>query len=348
MVKLTPREIPQFLKSPPENIWAVVVYGPDHGLIREHARTLAQTVVEDINDPFRTTTLTSKKITADPALLPDEANSISLTGGRRLIKINDATDSLTKPLTESLNSMKSDTMIILEAGDLPKSSSLRRLAEKNPHAAALPCYADDPKTLNNIITTTLNAAGLQPSHDAKLYLITNLGNDRRVTLSQLNKVILYMGGQGIAPSKLEKTPLTLEDVQEAIGTNSAANVLEDVVYATASKNCEDLERALDISLANGETPIQILRAHVRHFQNLRLATGYMQETPNINDVLNKLSPPIFFKRRDAFKIHMRLWSLEKLISALKLLEHTEIQCKSTGMPAVVLCRRCLIRLTVKR
>jgi len=46
-VKLQPKAIDGFLRKPDPKIRAVLLYGPDSGLVRDRAQTLGRTVVPD-------------------------------------------------------------------------------------------------------------------------------------------------------------------------------------------------------------------------------------------------------------------------------------------------------------
>jgi DNA polymerase-3 subunit delta len=82
-MKLQGAAIERFLSRPDPAARAVVLYGGDEGLIRERARRLGRHVVEDLNDPFRVAVLTADAVAADPALLADEASSLSQAGRNR-------------------------------------------------------------------------------------------------------------------------------------------------------------------------------------------------------------------------------------------------------------------------
>ena len=179
--------IDSFIKAPPQKISAVLLYGPDGGLVRERAKVIGKSAVENLADPFRVTILTGKEIIEDPLRLSDEAGALSLIGGRRLVRVKEPTEGITRALAQALD-VQSDTLFVIEAGDLATRSSLRRLIEEHNNAAALPCYADDGQTLRNVILQTLRHRGLRPDRDALEYLMSHLGSDRQITKSELEKV----------------------------------------------------------------------------------------------------------------------------------------------------------------
>ena len=81
-----------------------MLYGPDEGLVRERADTVARSVCPDLNDPFRVADLTAAVLAADPARLADEAAQLSLIGGRRVVRVRGAGDALAKLFAEFLAS----------------------------------------------------------------------------------------------------------------------------------------------------------------------------------------------------------------------------------------------------
>ena len=66
-MKLPAARIAAFLQRPDHAIRAVLLYGPDLGLVRERADILARTVCLDLKDPFRVADLSSAALAADQA-----------------------------------------------------------------------------------------------------------------------------------------------------------------------------------------------------------------------------------------------------------------------------------------
>ena len=80
-MKLDARRLPAFLKDP-GSCRVVLLHGEDAGLIRDRADTLVRLVAGGLDDPFLVADLTRE--TADR--LGEEAASMSLTGGRRVVR----------------------------------------------------------------------------------------------------------------------------------------------------------------------------------------------------------------------------------------------------------------------
>lgn len=338
-MKLTGKTIERFLAKPDPQIMAVLVYGVDAGLVHERANQLVRGAAGSLDDPFRVAVLTGKALKEDPARLADEAMAMSLTGGRRAVRIEDADDDVAAILKSYLAGAKAspatDSLIVLEAEELPSRSALRKLCETADQAAALPCYRDEGANLSGVIKDKLQQEGLGIAPDALSYLSARLGGDRAVTLSELEKLALYMGGGG-------KT-VALADVEAAVG-DSAAHAVDDLVYALSDRDMAGVERGLARSLGEGAAPISLLRAAARHFLRLQWAVGKADQTGGIEGAMRGLRPPVFFKYEDRFKAAAKRWSPGGIATALERILATEQLCKRSGSPAETLCRRVFLEI----
>lgn len=334
-MKITAGAADRFVAAPPESLRAVLIYGPDSGLVRERAGRVIAATVDDPTDPFRVTELPAEALRDDPARLFDEAGALSLAGGRRLVHVRDATDSLADSFAALLSGPATEALVLIEAGALGSRSRLRALFEKADAGAAVPCYVDDGRTLQPVIRETLGAAGLRVSNDALAYLIANLGGDRLVSRSELEKLCLYMGPGG--------GEVTLSDAAACVG-DSAAMTLDDIAFAVGGGDIAGLPRLLDRAYHEGVQPVGVLRAVTRHFERLHLAAGMVEQGRPMDGALKALHPPVFYKQADAFRDQVRHWPTGRLGDALEALGEAEIDCKTTGMPAVAVCSQSLLRL----
>lgn len=336
-MKLAGRQIAAFLRgAPPPELLAVLLYGPDDGMVRERARLLAGKVVEDVRDPFRVATLTGPDLKADPALLADEAAAISLTGGKRLVRLRAAGDDCAKALEAVLDGPAADALIVVEAGDLPPRSRLRKLAESHGRAAALPCYADDADAVSRLVEHAVRSAGATIEPDALAFAADHLGNDRMTTRMEAEKLALYAGEGGT---------ITLEDAVACVG-DSAVLSLDDIAFAAGAGDLAGLSGALDRAAAETTAPVSILRAVGRHFQRLDTAQTLVAagQAADIRTAMTRLRPPVFFRRRDAFARQVRRWPQSRVLAAIARLNRAEIDCKTTGLPDRAIVERVLVDL----
>jgi len=333
-MKLAGNRIEAFLKSPDAAAKAILIYGPDSGLIKERLDRLAKTVLADLSDPFRITDIAASSLRDDPARLSDEAAAIALTGGRRVVRVRDAGDNATSPFQSFLAHPMGDALVLVEAGELGPRSSLRKLFEGADNAVALPCYADEGGGLEAVIHETLKAHGLTAEPDAVAFLADHLGGDRKLTRSELEKLALYMGGPG---------RVKLEDAAACVG-DTAAMSMDDLCMSAAGGDHAEAQRVLDRLFAEGTSPIAILRSLQRHFQRLHFCAGGILKGRTADQVVSSLKPPPHFRVADKLKVQLGRWPADRLAQALELLVNTEIDCKTTGMPAEEICSRAVMQL----
>ena len=335
MVKVAPRSTARFVASPPAEAAVVLIYGPDRGQIAELGQTIVKAVAEDPADPFRVAELAPAAVQEDPALLGDEARAISLTGGRRVVRVRGAGDALTKHVDSYLDDPSPDSVIVLEAGELQARSSLRKLTESHARAAAIACYRDEGAGLTNLVTDALAAHKVRIAPDALRYVTQQLGADRQESRNALEKLALYAGDGG---------QVTLEDAEAVVGDISESN-LDALAQAVAAGQSSEAQRLVQKLFAEGTNPVQVLRALVRHFNRIAEARAHVDAGLEPEAAVGKLRPPVFFRAKPGMVAATRGWNMPRLQNALDRLLRAEIDCKTTGMPAELMCARAVLALS---
>jgi DNA polymerase-3 subunit delta len=334
-LKLERQRIASFLKSPEKSFRACLIYGPDRGLVAERAQTLACAIVPDTQDAFRVIHLSPDALGANAARIGDEAAQLSLTGGRRLIWIKEAGDAAGSPLAAFLKSPPpGDAFVLVEAGDLKPRSALRRAFEGSPNAACIACYLDGPREIEALVREVLGARKVSADAAAVQYLTSSLGGDRMMSRMELEKLALYAGEGG---------RIGFDDAASVVGDSAELSV-DDVVLGAAEGDTPGFERALHRALSEGEAPVRILRAAMRHFERLHRAGAKMAAGASEEEAIAALRPPLFFKVKERFKRQLRLWPPKRAAAVLGALTETEIKVKSAGMPAETLTRAALLRI----
>jgi DNA polymerase-3 subunit delta len=331
-VKLAPARIAAFLQRPDPEMRAVLLYGPDEGLVRERAEVVARSVCPDLKDPFRVADLTAAGLAADPARLADEAAQLSLIGGRRVVRVRGAGDALAKLFSGFLESTPGDALVVVEAGELASRSALRRGFEAARSAVAIGCYPDTPRELAAVIRETLVAHRVSASRDAGQFLVEQLGGDRLLTRSELEKLALYVGEGG---------RIELEDARLSV-SDTAALELDDAIMGAAEGDAAVVERVLGRIFQQGESPVSIIRALLRHLHRLHVLTARGAGGASIDEVLRTARPPIFFKQEDSFRRQLGLWTEARLRPQLDRVANAELNMKTTGLPAETICREAML------
>ncbi len=334
MTRIAPRQAESFLRRLPEEVAGVLVFGPDEGLVRERAETIAAQVVEDPGDPFRVSRLDAGEVKADPARLADELGAISMLGGRRLVRLRDAGDALAGEIAAACERDWGDSLLLVTAGDLGPRSRLRRLFEDDARLAALACYRDEGATLSRLVETVLGEAGLTVDREARDWLVARLGEDRQASRRELEKLVTY---------KLDDPDrnLHLAELEELIGDASMVSI-QGVVQAVLAGELAGVEHAWGRVLAQGESPIAVLRVLQGRFQRLAPMVAAVADGRDAAGIVAAARPPIFFKERATWTKALRQWNPGRCARAIRRLTEAEIAAKTTGrLPEVEVGRLCL-------
>lgn len=334
-MKLQGAAIAGFIKRPDPRARVILIFGPDSGLVRERANVLGRTVVSDLNDPFRVVDLTGRSIADDSARLADEAAAMSLTGGRRLIRVRDAEDSVAAAFGAFFKDPPpGDSLIVVESGDLATRSKLRTLFETAEIGVAVPCYVEDERSLERIVDDLLRERGIKADPEVPSFLARRLVGDRMVARSEIEKLSLMILG---------RDRLTIEDVEAGVGDASAQDP-DEPGLAAADGDFAGLDRALGRLYGDDVSPVAILRTAQRHFQRLRTVAAMMGEGGSAESVIERLRPPVYFKLKGRLARQARKWTVPALNRALERLVEAEADVKRTGIPDRAVCARALFQI----
>jgi DNA polymerase-3 subunit delta len=331
-----------FVRKPDTSMRVVLTYGNDDGMIAERGRVLAQSVCADLTDAFRVVELSGAQLKDDTARLADEFQSMSLIGGRRVVRVRPAGDEITAAVEAVFEATAGDALVVLESGNLPPASTLRKLVTAARTGAAIACFEDSERSLEDLIGRVLASAGLRADDDARDYLLDNLGGDRGLSRSELEKLTLY---KGIATKDTPAAAriVTLDDAMAMIG-DSAAIGLDDAVYAAFDGDPAGLDRALDRVFSEGMAPASAIRAFQRHADMLHRLSGAVAAGARADEAIGRLRPPPHFSRRPVLQRQAGAWPARRLADLLELLIEAEMQCKTTGLPDEAILRRAALRV----
>ncbi len=331
-MKIPPGRVEGFLKKPDAGIRAVLVYGPDAGLVRERADRLASGVAPDAADPFRVSELPAADLAQDPPRLNDEAAALCMTGGRRVVRVRDADDRLGGMFERFLAEPPGDALVVVEAGELGPRSKLRAAFEAAATGGALPCYVEDGAALHAAVRAALAERGVKADDAAVRTLAGLLGPDRMLLRGEVEKLALYLGDRRAA---------TAEDV-EACSADAAATSLDEAIDSCLAGNLAAADRALQRLAAEGVAPVRVLRSMAAHLARIESVHARAAAGEEIGRLM--AAQRIFFKRQPAFRAQLRIWRGQRLARALDRVVEAEMRCKETGAPDRAICERALLGL----
>lgn len=341
MAKLKAHEVDTFIAKSAPDFRIYLIYGPDRGLVSERSATIAKGLKIPLDDPFSVIRLEAGTIHADPARLADEALTVSMFGGERLVWIKDAGNE--KGLVEALKALASRppdaATVIIEADDLKPASALRSLCENSSAIMALPCYADDAKGVDRLIDSQLSEARLTIALDARQLLKGSLGGDRLASRSELEKLLLYSRGSG---------QINIADVEAAIGDVSASS-MDELVDAILSGNTVDLD-VIFAKLTGRGTSIQtILSTLTRQLNSLmEQRFGMDNEGKSAATAVASARPPIFFARKALVERILGSTSTDTFLRYLARIQSTVLESRKNANLANAICHRTLLAMSIEQ
>lgn len=327
-MKLDPRRVDAFLRDPGA-CRVALLYGEDVGLVRERAAQLVRAVAGSLDDPFRVAELERDELSR----IPEEMAAMSLTGGRRVVRLREAGETAS-PFVQAVLNGKSDALLVIEAPGLSSRGKLRGLLERAADGVAIPCYPQEGRALEQVIRDTLAELDVTAEADALTWLSGQLGADRAVTQREAEKLALYAGRGG---------RIDIVDSRICVG-DLAGLSLDDAMFAATSGDITGTDRALELAMAEGAAPVGVLRACLMHLQRLQRASAAMAEGMSAAQAAKASRPPVFFRREQAFVSALQLWSAEQLQAACARIWDAERACKRTGAPAEPISRSAVLGL----
>ncbi|MBK8840070.1 MAG: DNA polymerase III subunit delta [Hyphomonadaceae bacterium] len=325
-----------FCEKPQGATRIALIFGADPGLVSTSADTLAYNWLPS-PDPFNIIKLHDEDLKRDPQMLGDELVARSLMGGERLIRVRVDKDASSKYLLEILadidkGALTPEAFWIIEAGELNKTNKLRVGFEEAKSAVALQLYADDEAAVSDLVTKRLAAAGVAIEPEALAVFAADLPGDRRLALSELEKVELYAIGLGRSITLADISQLASAEQPRGADDAADAAILGDAPQATLSIN-----RYLDA----GGNPISALRT--LHFRMLRVSDAVASGA----GTGMRLRPPIFEKEWAAFSRAIRDWRAPVIHRAFTRLYEAEKSCKQAGAPSDAIVRNLIHKIATR-
>lgn len=318
----------------------ILIFGPDQGLVSERAKKVAQKTGVDLNDPFTVVQLTAADLTSDPGRLADEANSIGLFGGEKLVWVKGASNE--KQLVDGLKVLgenpPSGAWIIVEAGDLKKNAGLRKLAASEKAISAFPCYADDSRALNGLIDEVLQQFQLRISNSARGLLISQLGGDRKASRNEIEKLALYC---------LHEDTIEDHHVNEVIGDASGLSV-DDAVNAVFTGNRRELLHAFT-KLGASKTPVfLVLQGVLKQFQMLDSLKAEMDEGHMAPPAaIAKFARGLHFKKKPVVERALAAWPAQNMKREMERLQTCILQSRQNAIIEDSVALQLLLSITLQ-
>ncbi|GLK81587.1 DNA polymerase III subunit delta [Methylopila turkensis] len=337
MVAIKTSGVDAFLAKPQAGVFAVLIYGPDSGLVSERCERLAARALEGSDDPFALVRLEGDDLASDPGRLADEARTIALFGGKRVIRVRVGGRAMVLAAEGLLSGPEPESLVILEAGDLKKNNPLRALCEKSPRAAALPCFPDEAGARDRLIDEETREAGLSISPDARALLAAHLGPDRLAARGEVRKLCLYA---------MDKGRIDADDVEAVVA--DAGDVGMDVaIDAAFAGRAADMTAALRALRAGGMPPSVVAGGALRHALTLHRLRGDVDAARSARAVMEANGFLFHFRRKAAVERALGAWTNERLGEAVTKLADAVAAGRKAGAIGEAVAERALLAIAIE-
>ena len=244
----------------------------------------------------------------------------SLFEEEKLLIISRVGEKIFKYIEELLNRNINNIKIILKAGLLEKRSKLRNLFEKNKKLLIIPFYEDDERTLTAQVYEYLKKNSIKLSRETINLLVERSSGNRENLKIELSKIFYYsQSNKEISFETVKK----LSNLAENYGVNELAdNYL--------SKNKKNVIKILNENNYSDDDCILILRTILNKSKRLLNILENYRKNKNLDDVISKTRPPIFWKDKAIVKKQANTWELRELKSKMYQINEVETLVKSNS------------------
>jgi DNA polymerase III subunit delta len=335
MTELKAKDVDAYVRGGPRHT-VILVYGPDRGAVSERATALAKAWGVALDDPFAAVRLDAADIEADPPRLADEARTVSMFGGKRLVWLRGTGGSkLASAVTDLCSVPPQECLVLIEAGELKKDAALRKAVERAASAVTLPCYADEGRGLDALIDDVMTASQLGIDLDARQWLRQRLGGDRLASRGELEKLALYCAGQ---------PRVTVDDARAAMGDVSGLSI-DGIVEAVLTGRTAQLDMEFS-KLAATKTPGFVVLVALTRQMTALLALREQVELDGRNPVglVAAIKPPLYGPKKTMMETVLAQWTLADLGRALERLSAATLDSRRLAVLDDSIIRHTLLAL----
>ena len=321
-MKIKSENFLNFIKINSNSFKFILFYGPNIGLVNLLFNNVISELSIDVNDPFNVSKFYTQNLIDDPYILTDTLTTFSMTSDKRIALLDLSNNSLKKSVIDNIkNSLSSDIddyLVIIKADNLGAMNELVKFTLNSKFGILVPCYEETSNQIKLEISNILRENNYKFSDYFISNLSTKFSNDSSINKMEFDKLKNFLVNNN---EVTETLLLNLVTNNTNVNLNKISNfcALGDVKSALFF-----YEKTLDFSIS----PIVIIRTMVKHFKIIERVLCDIEDGKNIDDAINNIKPPIFFKDKPLIFNQSRLWSLPKINLILKRLADTEIKCKS--------------------
>ncbi len=319
-------EIERALDSGGKGIRLFLLYGPDEA----GSRALADRLGKALGADAERIDLQGATLKGDPALLADEAGSISLFGGARYIRVEPAGDETIEAVEALLDLQVDGNPVVIVAGALRKDAKLVRLAGAAPAAMVFASYVPEGADADRLAATLARAAGLSGDPAVLRRLAASCNGDRAILEREIEKLALYVDAAPDRPRPID------HDMLDALGAASEEGVLGRLVDAVLEGRLDAVDAELRRLAEDGLEGIPLIRALLRRLALLADLAAEVARGNSVSSVMASSGKALFWKEKDAIGRQLARWRPTAIETAIRRLVAAEQAIKASGTAGPIL------------
>lgn len=302
-MKATKSSIGRSVDQPDGRLRFYLFHGPDEA----QSRALGARLVSALGaNRFM---IISNAVKSDPAALADEAGALSLFGGKRVIWVEPAGEDITDGVVALLEAPTPENPVVAIAGDLKKSSGLRKLAESSPDALAFGAYLPEGQDAERMVIELGRRHGLKISSPVASRIASSCGADQALVARELEKLALFLDSSPNSPKELD------QDAVDAVGALQIEGNFQRLADLALSGDGAALLDELGRLSSGGTQAIPAVRSLQRRLLMLAPARARVERGEAPAAVLASFGKALFWKDKELISAMLGRWSAADLATA---------------------------------
>ena len=337
-MKLTSRDVVSFFNSPPKGITGVLIYGNDPMRVSDKRHQLIKSLLgSNATEEMRLAQISRENLKKEPEQAIDLCKAQGFFPGERALLIEEGNETITEIIIKAVEAWRDgDATIVVTAGSLKPSSSLRKFFEQKKNTYSVPIY-DNPMTKFEV-EKIIAESGLQNvTQDGFAQLL--------IVASQLQPGDFKQTIDKLALYKLnDEKSVTYQDIINCAPISNEADI-DEVLNVILAGNDFKVSQILGRLSSQGTLPVTLIIAATRHFKAL---FSIISNPGGVKAGATALRPPIYGPRKEALINQAQKWGPIKIKTAIKILTATDLQLRSSNQqaPKMVLVERLFIRIAM--
>lgn len=314
-------DIPRKLDAPEGATRFYLFHGADEASSRSHAIRLLQGLEAEKE------VVEAATIRSDPARLADDANALSMFGGRKAIWIEPAGDEIVAGLEALLEAPGHEHPVIAIAGALRKTSKLLKIAETSPHCLAHVSYTPEGREFEAIISDYCGSHGLAPAPGVVARIASMTIGNRELARQEVEKYALFLGAEEEGSAELT------DDIVDRLGAGSDDTAFLSLGDRAMVGDVGAVQKGVEAMSANGAEAITILRAMQRRIVMLAPLQARVAAGEPASAVIASMGRALFWKDKPLVTEMLLRWPASRLSRLAQRVTDLERSLMFANLPA---------------